>query len=79
MDQARLRGIPAFAGLPDADLARIAALASEVSVPAGKVLVREGDWSYEIARARDTPRCPQATSRAPTAPGGGGVGVGCPP
>jgi CRP-like cAMP-binding protein len=48
MDQARLRSIPAFADLPDADLQRIAALATEVSVPAGKVLVREGDWSYEM-------------------------------
>ncbi len=48
MDQARLRGIQAFAGLADADLQRIAALASEVSVPRGKVLVREGDWSYEM-------------------------------
>ncbi len=48
MDQARLRRIPAFADLADADLQRIATLASEVSVPAGKVLVREGDWSYEM-------------------------------
>ena len=48
MDQARLRRIPAFADLSDDDLARIAALASELSVPAGKVLVREGDWSYDM-------------------------------
>jgi CRP-like cAMP-binding protein len=48
MDAARLRRIPPFADLPDADLRLIAALASEVSVPAGKVLVREGDWSYEM-------------------------------
>ena len=48
MDAARLRGIPAFADLADADLQRIAALGSEVSVPAGKALVREGDWSYEM-------------------------------
>ncbi len=48
MDQARLRRIPAFADLPDADLQRIAALATELSVPAGKALVREGDWSYEM-------------------------------
>ena len=48
MDAARLRGIPAFADLADADLQRIAVLGSEVSVPAGKVLVREGDWSYEM-------------------------------
>jgi len=48
IDAARLRRIPAFADLADADLQRIAGLASEVSVPAGKVLVREGDWSYEI-------------------------------
>lgn len=48
MDQARLRRIPAFADLSDDDLARIAALASELSVPVGKVLVREGDWSYDM-------------------------------
>jgi CRP-like cAMP-binding protein len=48
IDAARLRRIPAFADLADEDLQRIAGLASEVSVPAGKVLVREGDWSYEI-------------------------------
>ncbi len=48
IDAARLRRIPAFADLADADLQRIAGLASEVSVPAGKVLVREGDWSYEL-------------------------------
>ncbi len=48
MDAARLRRIPAFADLDEGDLDRIAALASEVSVPAGKVLVREGDWSYEM-------------------------------
>jgi CRP-like cAMP-binding protein len=48
MDQARLKRIPAFADLTDDDLARIAALASELSVPAGKVLVREGDWSYDM-------------------------------
>lgn len=48
IDAARLRRIPAFADLPDPDLQRIAGLASEVSVPSGKVLVREGDWSYEL-------------------------------
>ena len=48
MDEARLKSIPVFAGLGDDALHHIAALASEVSVPAGKQLVREGDYSYEM-------------------------------
>ena len=48
MDEARLKSIPVFAGLSDEALHHIAALASEVSVPAGKQLVREGDYSYEM-------------------------------
>jgi CRP-like cAMP-binding protein len=48
MDAARLKTIPVFADLSDADLQTIATLASEVSVPAGKELVREGDYSYDL-------------------------------
>jgi len=40
--------IPVFADLGDDALKLIAALASEVSVPAGKELVREGDYSYDL-------------------------------
>lgn len=48
MDQARLKKIPVFAGLSDEALGHVAALASEVSVPQGKELVREGDYSYDL-------------------------------
>jgi CRP-like cAMP-binding protein len=48
VDAARLKKIPVFADLGDADLETIAKLASEVSVPAGKELVREGDYSYDM-------------------------------
>jgi CRP/FNR family cyclic AMP-dependent transcriptional regulator len=48
MDTARLKRIPVFAGLDDESLTNIAALAAEVSVPAGKELVREGDYSYDV-------------------------------
>jgi CRP/FNR family transcriptional regulator, cyclic AMP receptor protein len=48
MDPARLRKIPVFADLDDEELRHIAALAAEVSVPDGKELVREGDYSYDV-------------------------------
>lgn len=48
MDAARLKNISVFAGLDDGTLETIATLASEVSVPAGKELVREGDFSYDL-------------------------------
>ena len=48
MDAARLKRIPVFADLDEEALSHIAALAAEVSVPAGKELVREGDYSYDI-------------------------------
>jgi CRP/FNR family transcriptional regulator, cyclic AMP receptor protein len=48
MDTARLKRIPVFDGLGDDDLDKIAALAAEVSVPSGKELVREGDYSYDV-------------------------------
>jgi CRP/FNR family cyclic AMP-dependent transcriptional regulator len=48
MDTARLKRIPVFADLDDDALTNIAALAAEVSVPAGKELVREGDYSYDV-------------------------------
>jgi CRP/FNR family transcriptional regulator, cyclic AMP receptor protein len=48
VDPGRLRKIPVFADLDDVQLAHIAALAAEVSVPAGKELVREGDYSYDV-------------------------------
>jgi CRP-like cAMP-binding protein len=48
LDTARLKRIPVFSDLDDEALAHIAALAAEVSVPAGKELVREGDYSYDL-------------------------------
>ena len=48
MDPARLKRIPVFADLGEEELGHIAALAAEVSVPAGKELVREGDYSYDV-------------------------------
>ena len=48
MDPARLSKIPVFSDLDDDELASIAALAAEVSVPDGKELVREGDYSYDV-------------------------------
>ena len=48
MDPARLKKIPVFADLSVEELDHIAALAAEVSVPEGKELVREGDYSYDV-------------------------------
>ena len=48
MDPARLKKIPVFADLSDEERDHIAALAAEVSVPDGKELVREGDYSYDV-------------------------------
>lgn len=48
MDAARLKDIPVLADLTDDEREAIASLAAEVSVPAGKELVREGDYSYEL-------------------------------
>jgi CRP/FNR family cyclic AMP-dependent transcriptional regulator len=48
VDPARLKKIPVFADLSDEERDHIAALAAEVSVPAGKELVREGDYSYDV-------------------------------
>lgn len=48
MDETRLKKIPVFADLGDDDLRCVSLLASEVSVPEGKELVREGDFSYDM-------------------------------
>ena len=48
MDPARLRKIPVFADLNDEEIGHITSLAAEVSVPEGKELVREGDYSYDV-------------------------------
>lgn len=48
MDADRLKSISLFAPLTDDDRESIAALASELSVPNGKILVKEGDYAYEL-------------------------------
>ncbi len=48
MDPDRLRAIPVFASLDDETLASIATFATQSSVPAGKRLVKEGDYAYEL-------------------------------
>lgn len=48
MDKARLKAIPLFADLKDSDLQVISTFANETSVSEGEVLVREGDFSYDI-------------------------------
>jgi len=48
MDVGRLRNIPVFADMSEADLRRIATFATEDSAPEGTTLVREGDYSTEL-------------------------------
>ena len=48
MDPARLKKIPVFADLSEDELRHVAQLAAEVSVEAGKELVREGDYAYDV-------------------------------
>jgi CRP/FNR family cyclic AMP-dependent transcriptional regulator len=48
LDASRLKSIPLFEEVGDEELAQIAPFAQEVSVETGKVLVREGDFSYEF-------------------------------
>jgi cAMP-dependent protein kinase regulator len=48
LDASRLKSIPLFEEVGDEELAQIAPFAQEVSVEQGKVLVREGDFSYEF-------------------------------
>jgi CRP/FNR family cyclic AMP-dependent transcriptional regulator len=43
-----LRSIPLFAGLGRGDIERIAQLADEVDLPAGRVLMRQGDHGDEM-------------------------------
>jgi CRP/FNR family transcriptional regulator, cyclic AMP receptor protein len=48
LDASRLRSIPLFKDVPDDELGQIATFAQEVTVDAGRELVREGDFSYEF-------------------------------
>ncbi len=53
MDATRLKQIGVFADLDDESLEAISKLAAEVSVPEGKELVREGDYSYDLIAIED--------------------------
>jgi cAMP-dependent protein kinase regulator len=53
LDATRLKSIPLFEEVGDEELAQIAPFAQEISVEAGKVLVREGDFSYEFMAIED--------------------------
>ena len=48
MDPNRLKSISLFQTVPEDELREIAPFAQEVSVEAGRHLVREGDFSYEL-------------------------------
>jgi CRP/FNR family cyclic AMP-dependent transcriptional regulator len=48
LDASQLKSLPLFADVPDQELAQIAGFAQEVTVNAGRELVREGDFSYEF-------------------------------
>jgi CRP/FNR family transcriptional regulator, cyclic AMP receptor protein len=48
LEATRLKSIALFKEVGDEELSRIAPFANEVSVEEGKVLVREGDFSYEF-------------------------------
>jgi CRP-like cAMP-binding protein len=48
MNQKRLSELPLFEGLDDEALRTVAKVAQEVSIQEDAVLVREGDYSYEL-------------------------------
>jgi CRP/FNR family transcriptional regulator, cyclic AMP receptor protein len=48
MDIGRLRQIPLFADMSDADLRKIATFATEDSAEEGKTLIHEGDYATEL-------------------------------
>ncbi len=48
LEASRLKGIPLFERFSEDELRQIAPFAEEVRVEEGKVLVREGDYSYEF-------------------------------
>ena len=48
MDPDRLKAIPLFSSLSDKALDTVSVFSSETSVPTGKRLVHQGDYSYEL-------------------------------
>ena len=53
MDPSRLKSIKLFQNIPDEELKEIATFADEQSIPEGKHLVDEGDYSYEFMAIED--------------------------
>jgi len=53
MDPDHLKAIPLFSSLSDKALDTVAVFASETSVSAGKALVHEGDYSYDLIVIED--------------------------
>ena len=48
MDEKRLKEIPIFSNLSDEEAHRLAAFASETSIPEGQILMKQGDYSVEL-------------------------------
>jgi CRP/FNR family transcriptional regulator, cyclic AMP receptor protein len=48
MDPNRLTAIPIFSQLSPQEAKRLAAFATETSIPEGQILMREGDYSVEL-------------------------------
>ena len=48
MDPNRLKAIPIFSHLSDAEAKRLAAFATETSVADGQILMKQGDYSTEL-------------------------------
>ena len=53
MDPDHLKTIPLFSGLSEKALSTVAVFATETSVSAGKRLVHEGDYSYDLIVIED--------------------------
>jgi CRP/FNR family transcriptional regulator, cyclic AMP receptor protein len=48
MDPNRLKAIPLFSPLSDAEARRLAAFATETSIAEGQILMKQGDYSTEL-------------------------------
>jgi CRP-like cAMP-binding protein len=70
---AHLRATPPFDRLDDDSLVRVAALADEVAVPAGYVMIYEGEWGDEVFVVADGTAAVIADGRAETTLGVGAV------
>jgi CRP-like cAMP-binding protein len=53
LDATRLKSVSLFQELSEEELQQIAPFAQETSVSEGKVLVREGDFSYDLLAIQD--------------------------